>query len=153
MRGRQNSMSEGPPRGSIWDIAIVFHSSLYRFTVLSYVCIQYISQKYALILQLSVFMIAGSYYGYGFLLNAGHVWRTWRDLFLRVHIWNSTRGKPCGDRMDLRAFMYQKGIAKVSLRISLWDWRDLGKKRNNFTIDPNINELIVVQDIARYRFW
>ena len=45
-------------------------------------------------LQLSVFMIAGSYYG--FLLNAGHVWRTSRDLFLRVHSWNSTRGKPCG---------------------------------------------------------
>ena len=29
---------------------------------------------------------------------------------------------------DLRACMYQKGIAGVSLRVSLWDWRDLGKK-------------------------
>ena len=50
-------------------------------------------------LQLSVFIIAGSYCG--FLLNTGHVWRTSRDLFLRVHSWNSTRGKKCGDRMDL----------------------------------------------------
>ena len=32
------------------------------------------------------------------------------------------------DRMDLWAFMYQKGIAKVSLRVSLWDWRECGKK-------------------------
>ena len=30
--------------------------------------------------------------------------------------------------MDLWAFMYQKGIAKVSLRVSLWDWRECGKK-------------------------
>ena len=43
--------------------------------------------------------------------------------------------------------------AKVSLRVSLWDWRDLGKKGNNFTINANINDLTVFQDIARYRFW
>ena len=42
-------------------------------------------------------MITGSYFG--FLLNAGHVWRTSRDLFLRVHNWNSTRGKPHGHRI------------------------------------------------------
>ena len=30
--------------------------------------------------------------------------------------------------MDLWAFMYQKGIAKVSLRVSLWDWQECGKK-------------------------
>ena len=33
------------------------------------------------------------------------------------------------DRMDFWGFMYQKGIAKVSLRVSLWDWRKCGKKR------------------------
>ena len=27
------------------------------------------------------------------------------------------------------------------------------EKRNSFTITANINELIVFQDIARYRFW
>ena len=58
--------------------------------------------------------MTGSYCG--FLLKAGHVWRTSWDPFLQVHNWNSKRGKPCGDRMDLWAFMYQKGIAKVSLR-------------------------------------
>ena len=71
-------------------------------------------------------MMTGSYCG--FLLKAGHVWRTSRDFFLQVHNWNSTRGKPRGDRMDLWAFMYQKGIAKVSLWVSLWDWRECGKK-------------------------
>ena len=70
--------------------------------------------------------MTGSYCG--FLLKAGHVWGTSRDLFLQVHNWNSTRGKPCGDSMDLWAFMYQKGIAEVSLRVSLWDWRGCGKK-------------------------
>ena len=55
-------------------------------------------------------MIAGSYYG--FLLNAGHVCQTSRDFFLHVHTWNCTRGKPCGDRMDLWAFM----TIRVSLR-------------------------------------
>ena len=33
------------------------------------------------------------------------------------------------DRMDLWGFMYQKGIAKVSLRVALWDWRECGNKR------------------------
>ena len=76
--------------------------------------------------QYTIASFTGSYCG--FLLKASHVWRTSRDLFLQVHNWNSTRGKPCGDRMDLWAFMYQKGIAKVSLRVSLWDWRECGKQ-------------------------
>ena len=108
---------------------------------------QHISHKY-IELKLSVFMMTGSYYG--FLLNAGHVWRTSRDLFLCVHNWNSTRGKPwCGGRMDLWAFMYQKGIAKVSVRVSLWDWREFGKKEQFQALHANMNELIVFQD-SRY---
>ena len=34
--------------------------------------------------------------------------------------------------------MYQKGIAKVSL----WDWREFGEKRNNYKLCTQ-NELIV----------
>ena len=48
--------------------------------------------------------------------------------------------------------MYQKGMAKVSLRVSLWDWRDLGKKGNNFTINANINDLTVFQDMQGIAF-
>ena len=58
------------------------------------------------------------------------------------------------DRMDLCAFMYQKGIAKVSLRVSLWDWRKCGEKKEHFqALHATMNELIVFQDIARSRFW
>ena len=87
----------------------------------------YIYSIYNIELKLSVFMMTGSHPG--FLLDTGHVWRTSQDLFLRVHNRNSTRGKPWVNRMDLRAFMYQKGIAKVSLRVSLGDWREFGKKK------------------------
>ena len=47
--------------------------------------------------------------------------------------------------------MYQKNIAKVSLRVSLWDWREYGKKEQFQALHANINELIAFQ--ARYRFW
>ena len=67
----------------------------------------------------------------------------------------------------------QKGIANVSLRVSLWDCRDLGKQKELFRNQRDkvlsskayvsrcsvlrfvaqTNELIAVQDIARYRFW
>ena len=50
--------------------------------------------------------------------------------------------------------MCQKGIAKVSLLVSLWDWRECGKKKEQFqALHANMNELIVFKDIARYRFW
>ena len=49
--------------------------------------------------------------------------------------------------------MYQKGIAKVSLRVSLWDWRECGKKEQFQALVANMKELIAFQDIARYRFW
>ena len=60
----------------------------------------------------------------GFLLNASHVWQTSRYLFLRVHSWNSARGKPCG-RGWICEHLFPR---RVSLRVSLWDWRDHGKK-------------------------
>ena len=84
-------------------IGIVFRSSPYRFTVFGACRYDMVMQRSEICicikLQLSVHMIAGSCYG--FLLDAGNVWRTPRDLFARVHSWNSTRGKPCGDRTDL----------------------------------------------------
>ena len=50
--------------------------------------------------------------------------------------------------------MYQKGMAEVSLRVSPWDWRDPWKKKVEFHHQrQHINELIVFQDIARYRLW
>ena len=87
---------------------------------------RYIHGIYIIELKLSVFMMTGSHPG--FLLDAGHVWRTSQDLFLRVHNWNSTRGKPCVNRMDLRAFMYQKGIATGIAWGLARVWK---KKRNN----------------------
>ena len=48
--------------------------------------------------------------------------------------------------------MYQKGTSKVSLRVSLWDWREFGKETIP-SLAANMNEPIVFQDIARYRFW
>ncbi len=48
-------------------------------------------------LQLYVLMIAGSYYG--FLLNAGHVWRTSRDLFPNLSDFSGTNG-------DLWCFLF-----------------------------------------------
>ena len=105
-------------RGALWDIGIVFRSSLYRFTVFGACTYDMVLHKSEICIevQLSVFMIDGWYYR--FLLNAGHVWRTSRDLFLRVHSWSSTRVKPCGHLFTRR----------VSLRVSLWDWRGLVKK-------------------------
>ena len=90
-------------------------------------------------------MMTGSYFG--FLLNAGHVGRTSRDLFLRVHNWNSTRGKPCVNRMDLRAFIYvpegyREGIATgIALGLArIW------KKKEQFqALHANMNEPIVFQ--------
>ena len=60
-----------------------------------------------------------------FLLNAGHVWWTSRDLFLRVHSWNSTRGKPCGDWMGLWAVCTRR----VSLRYRFGTGENLKKKK------------------------
>ena len=37
--------------------------------------------------------------------------------------------------------MYQKGIAKVSLRVSLWDWRACGKKEQFQALQANVNEI------------
>ena len=57
----------------IYD-AIIFSSSPYRFTVFgacTYDMVMHKSENIYEKLQLSVFIIAGSYYG--FLLNAGHV--------------------------------------------------------------------------------
>ena len=49
--------------------------------------------------------------------------------------------------------MYQKGIAKASLRVLLWG-RECGSEKEQFQdLHANMNELIVFQDIARYRFW
>ena len=52
--------------------------------------------------------------------------------------------------------MYQKGIAKVSLRVSLWDWREFGKKEQFQALHANMNELLALQGIAfgssPYRF-
>ena len=60
-------------QGALWDIGIVFRGSLYRFAVFgacTYDMVIHTSEIY-IKLQLSVFMIAGSYCG--FLSNAGHV--------------------------------------------------------------------------------
>jgi len=52
----------------------------------------------------------------------------------------------CTRRVSLR-------FDKVSLLVSLWDWRELGKNEQVQALHANMNELIVFQDIARYRFW
>ena len=49
--------------------------------------------------------------------------------------------------------MYQKGTSKVLLRVLLWDWREFGKKEQFQSFAANMNEPIVFQGIARYRFW
>ena len=50
------------------------------------------------------------------------------------------------DGFNLRAFMCQKGIAKVSLRVG--DWRHLEKRKNSQSTETaNINEPIEFQDI------
>ena len=49
--------------------------------------------------------------------------------------------------------MYQKGIAKVPLRVSFRDWREFGKKEQFQALHTNKDELIVFQDIARHPFW
>ena len=71
-------------------------------------------------------MIAGSYYG--FLLNAAMCGLR-REIFSYVSTAGTLQeGSHGGDRMDMWAYLYQKGIAKVSPLVSLCDWRDLGKK-------------------------
>ena len=49
--------------------------------------------------------------------------------------------------------MYQKGIAKVSLRVSLWTGENVEKRDKSQACPANMNELIVFQDIASHRFW
>ena len=99
--------------------------------------------------------------------------------FFSVQNWNSTRGKPCGDGLHFLSFsafglsipffcdlfglyflsLWLLGTGwicqhlcskRVSLRYRFGTGENVDKKE---TLHANMNELIVFQDIARYRFW
>ena len=76
------------------------------------------------------------------------MWRTSQDLFLQVHNWNSTRGKPYGDRI---VSIYVPEGYRYGYRFGTGE--NVEKKEQFQALHANMNEVVVFQDIARYRFW
>ena len=98
-------------KGALWDIGIVFRRSLYHFTVFGACTYDTVQQQSEICikLQLSVLMIVGSYNGV-LAQCKPCVADVTRSLLTRPQLEHCTR-QAMWDRMDLRAFMSQKGIA------------------------------------------